>query len=147
MRAHPRVITYLQRSLAHEFSAAQQYTLQAVRASALGLGEFAVFLRGDAHEELEHAEAFASRLVALGVTPQAAAMRMRPVGRTQEELLRFGMDTETAAMQLYGEAALFCERIADLENAALFQRIRNDEVAHFRHLEQLTTGARPQGRG
>lgn len=143
MNAHPRVIAYLQRALAHEFAAAEQLTLQAVQAAALGLARLADGLRAGAREELDHAEAFAARLLALGTTPQVGSGRALPVGRTHEDLLRFGLATEDAAIHMYREAAAYCSSIGDRENAALFARILDDEIAHYRELDQAL-GRLPQ---
>lgn len=145
MNGHPRVIAYLQRALAHEFAAAAQFTLQAVQASALGLARLAEGLREGAREELGHAEAFAARLLAIGVTPRTVGpSRMPPAGRTHEELLRFGLATEEEAIRLYREAAEFCRRIGDDGNAALFARILDEEITHCRELEQALGRFRPR---
>ncbi len=136
MSRHPRVVSFLQRALNHEFGAAQQFTLQAVQAEALGLRPFAEDLRTGAHEELGHAEAFAAGLVALGATAQPGLIRAPSIGRTQEELMRFGLATETEAVRLYSEALRFCESIGDLRHGTLFARILDDEVRHLRALEQ-----------
>lgn len=144
MNGHPRVIAWLQRALSHEFAAAEQLTLQAVQAAALGLPRLADGLREGAREELGHAEAFATRLLAIGAAPHAAASRKLPVGRTQEELLRFGLATEDAAIRLYREAANWCRQSGDQENAALFLRILDEEVAHYRELEQALERLTPR---
>lgn len=136
MSSHPRVIGYLQRAVNHEFCAAQQYTLQAAVAAGWGLHELAEKLRGDAREELEHAEAFITQMLRLGVTPHPAQPRNPRVGRTQAEVLAFGLATEQDAIRLYGEAGRFCDGIGDADNCALFTRILRDEEDHARHLER-----------
>lgn len=136
MSGHPRIIAYLQRAVSHEFSAAQQFTLQAVQAEQLGLGPFADDLRAGAVDELRHAEAFSRRLHELGAGSPSVQAVVRPVGRTAVELLRFGLATEADAMRLYAEALQFCERTADAGNAALFASIHRDEVQHYQELER-----------
>ncbi len=136
MKGHPRVISYLQRAVNHEFSAVQQYVLQAVQAEMLGLKQFSADLRQGVQEELRHAEEFVGRMLRLGVTPHAGQPRAPQIGNSYIELLRFGLATEVDAIRLYREAAQFCERIGDVENQALFVRILNDEVNHFHELER-----------
>lgn len=136
MSGHPRIIAYLQRAVSHEFSAAQQFTLQAVQAERLGLGPFADELRAGAVDELRHAEAFTRRLHELGAGSPSVHPVARPVGRTLSELLRFSLTTEADAMRLYAEAQQFCERMADTGNAALFARIHGDEMQHYQDLER-----------
>lgn len=145
MTGHPRIISYLQRAVNHEFGAAQQYTLQAATAESWGMRELAEKLRRDAGEELEHAEAFIVQMLRLGATPHAAQPRMPQVGRTHAELLRFGFATEADAIRLYGEASRFCQQIGDADNHALFARILKDEEHHARELERslAALGTRP----
>ncbi|MDA8364512.1 MAG: ferritin-like domain-containing protein [Gammaproteobacteria bacterium] len=136
MSGHPRIVAYLQRAVSHEFSAAQQFTLQAVQAERLGIGSLADELRAGALDELSHAEAFCRRLHELGAGSPSVQAVARPVGRTLVELLRFGLATEADAMRLYSEALRFCERMADAGNAALFARIHGDEVKHYQELDR-----------
>lgn len=135
MKAHPRVIAYLQRAASHEFSAVQQLTLQAVQAEMLGLVPLASELRQGVQEEIQHAEQFVGQMLRLGVMPCPSQLRALPVGRTHAELLRFGLATEAEAIRLYREASQFCERITDQDNCALFTRILADEVQHHSHIE------------
>jgi len=129
-----RVIGYLQRAVNHEFSAAQQYTLQATQAARWGMGELAEKLRGDAREELEHAEAFLGYMLERGVTLRVGNTRIPQIGNNRAEILKFGMATEAAAVRLYGEASAFCRQVGDDRGAALFNRILQDEEKHFDEL-------------
>jgi len=136
MSGHPRVIGYLQRALDHEFSAAQQFTLQAGQAEVLGLPVLAAELRTAARDELAHAEVFITRLNALGCTPRAGGAGVPGIGRTHLELLRQGLATEASAIRLYGEASRFCRQIGDDGHGAVFERILDDEQQHYRDLER-----------
>jgi len=129
-----RVIGYLQRAVNHEFSAAQQYTLQAASAARWGLAELAEKLRVDAREELEHAEAFLEYMLGQGVTLRVGNTCTPQIGQSRAEVLKFGMQTEAAAVRLYSEAAAFCQQIGDIAGAELFTRILRDEEKHFNEL-------------
>lgn len=136
MIGHPRVIGYLQRAVSHELNAAQQLILQAVQAEALGLLPLAAELRQGMREEILHAEDFIRRMLQLGVTPRTGSSGAFPVGRTHAELLRFGVETEAAAIRLYREACECCERIGDQDNYNLFARILEDERQHYQSIER-----------
>lgn len=136
MSAHPRIIGYLQRAVNHELLAVQQCVLQAATASSLGLMALAGRLRSDAHDELGHAEAFASRLLHCGAGVHASQSRAPRVGRTRLEILHFGLATEADAVRLYSEAGAFCARIGDDANHALFNRICADERHHQQEIER-----------
>lgn len=140
MIGHPRIVSYLQRAVNHEFGAAQQYTLQAGTAERWGMRELADQLRRDAREELEHAEAFIVQMLRLGITPHPAQPRNPQIGRTHGELLRFGLETEADAIKLYGDASRFCGQIGDDDSQSLFARILQDEEHHARELERLLQG-------
>lgn len=143
MRAHPRIISYLQRALNHEFGATLQYSMQAAFADSLGLEALAAELREGVQEELRHAGLLMRAMHAVGVTPHAGQPRTPRVGRTQAEMLRFGHQTETDAIRIYREACLFCDSIGDLRHAELFAAILDDEMRHCRELERQlgVTGA------
>ena len=136
MSGHPRVIAYLQRALDHEFGAAQQFTLQAGQAGILGLPALAAELRTAASEELEHAGAFIACLFVLGCTPRAGGAVTGCIGRSHLELLRYGLATEASAIRLYEEAGRFCRQIGDTSQGAVFERILDDEVQHYRELKR-----------
>lgn len=140
MNGHPRIIAYLQRAVNHEFTAAQQYTLQAVQAEALGLQQIADELRQGVREELGHAEDFLRRLIAIDVMPRAGQLNQPQVGRTYSELLRYGLRTEADAIRLYTEARQYCKQVGDSENHAVFDRILADEVKHHQYLERQLAG-------
>lgn len=145
MNAHPRVIGYLRRALSHELLAVQQCILQAATASRLGLQALAGQLRGDARDELAHAEAFAGQLLSCGAGLHAGQSHAPRVGRTQLEILQFGLATEADAVRLYSEAGAYCARIGDDSNYALFARICEDERHHQQGIErelQALGGAR-----
>lgn len=136
MSGHPRVLGYLQRAVNHEFSAVQQFTLQAVLADSWRMPELADELRAAAREELMHAEAFMQQLTEMGATPGVGQLRAPPVGRSRMELLRHGLDTEINAVRLYREAERFCEGIGDTTRSALFARILSDELRHQADLDR-----------
>lgn len=137
MSAHPRVIGYLHRALNHELLAVQQCILQAATATSLGLATLADRLRSDARDELAHAEAFTAQLLRSGAGIHASPSHAPRVGRTQTEILHFGLATEIEAVRLYSEAGAFCARTGDSENFALFSRIGEDERQHRQYLEHV----------
>lgn len=141
MSGHPRVVSYLQRALNHEMAAMQQFTLQAALAGSLGLPGFAQDLRAGACEELSHAEAFAAALLAMGVAARCGLTRSFPIGRSREEILRFGMETERQAIRLYAEACAYCESTAEAAYQDLFARVLADEQQHYRMLEKQLAGS------
>lgn len=135
MKAHPKVVSYLQRAVSHEFGATQQYVVHAAAAKALGLSAMSQQLHEEAVGEMEHAMEFLERMNALGI-PATSTGKDFPVGRTLKDILVYAMQTEDAAVRLYEEAQLFCTRINDEDNRVLFARILEDEKKHYADLQQ-----------
>ena len=85
--ADQRVLGYLGRALSLELSAVQMYTTQAKLVETWGLAEVAEKFRAEASEELGHAERIISRMLALGVAPNASQLRPVKLGTSLQQLL------------------------------------------------------------
>ncbi len=132
----PRIIGYLNRAVAHELSAVQQYLTQARLTALWGMDSLSRALRQEADEELAHADRFITRLLFHGAVPGGGPLAPVRVGRTVVELLLHNRDMEADAVRIYEEAADYCRRRGATEDAELFASIMQDEIAHLRDLEQ-----------
>lgn len=140
MRPTPIMLGYLQRAVRHEFAAAQQFTLQAVLARALGDTALSAACETSAVEELRHAQRFASALSQAGAAVGAGSIASFPIGRSIADLLRNARATEAAAVRLYRDAARGCQGVEGLRE--LFDSIGSEEVTHY---EELTRQLRATG--
>lgn len=134
MRPHPRVIGFLMRALEHELDAVQQYQTRAALAELWGQASLAEFFRHEVTEELEHADRLTRQLLLLGVAPQGMTIQPVRPGRDPEEMLALSAEHERRAVHLYDEARLFCERVRDGENHALFSQLLQEELSHLQQL-------------
>jgi bacterioferritin len=128
--ADQRVLGYLGRGLSLELSAVQLYTTQARLVDTWGLAEVAGKLSAEASEELEHAERIISRMLALGVAPNASQLRPVNLGRNLRELLVHDYAFEEELVTLYSEACNHCTRIGDQDNRLFFEALLAEEQAH-----------------
>jgi bacterioferritin len=128
------MLGYLQRALRHEFAAAQQFTLQAVVARALGDTALGLECEGSAAEELRHAQRFASALAQAGGALGSGSIASLPVGGTVAELLRNAQATEAAAVRLYHDGARSCQGVEPLRQ--LFNSIGAEEASHYEELSR-----------
>ena len=128
--ADQRVLGYLGRGLSLELSAVQLYTTQARLVDTWGLAEVAGKLSAEASEELEHAERIISRMLALGVAPNASQLRPVNLGRDLRELLEHDHAFEEELVTLYSEACNHCRRIGDQDNRLFFEALLVEEQAH-----------------
>ena len=130
----PQVLGYLGRALSLEWSAVQLYTAQARLVETWGLTEAAQRLRGEAQEEMLHAERIIGRMLALGAAPAASQLRPVGLGRNLSELLRFDQAFEVELVGLYESAARYCSRAGLAEDRLFFQALLEEEQAHAREL-------------
>jgi bacterioferritin len=134
--ADQRVLGYLGRALSLEFSAVQLYSTQARLVDAWGLAEVAGELSAEASEEMTHADRIISRMLALGVAPNASQLRPVRLGQTLQELLAYDYEFEKELVALYDEATRHCERVGDHENRMFFESLLGEEKSHAQHLEE-----------
>lgn len=132
---HPQTLGYLGRALSLEFSAVQTYLTQGSLAESWGLAEAADRFRAETVEEMRHAERLVQHMLALGVAPNASALRPAAVGRSLRDLLLQDARLESEIVGLYAQALAFSHRIGDQASAALFQSLLADEVHHAREID------------
>jgi len=125
-----RVLGYLGRALSLEFSAVQLYSTQSVLVSSWGLTEVADKFRAESREEMGHAERIISRMLALGVAPNASQLRPVKLGRNLQELLQYDHAFENELISLYDDATRYCMSIADSDSRLFFEALLNEEKEH-----------------
>lgn len=136
-----RITGYLQRSLAHELAAVQQYLAQARLATLWGDSSTAERFREDVHAELRHAEWLMEELLMRGAAPAATALPPTRLSADVTGLLRQDRLLELEAVRLYEEAAHYCARVRDERCRALFTKILDDEVEHIHELDEWLRNA------
>ncbi|MHB1591391.1 MAG: ferritin-like domain-containing protein [Sulfuricella sp.] len=135
----PRLAGYLTRALNHEMAAVQQYLTQSILAGLWGMAEHSRQLRGEAEEELEHAERLIRHMLVLGIPSSGTQLPPTRPGRTWEEMLLIDRMLEIEAIRLYEEAAHYCARMRDGETQTLFADLLQDELGHLRELDRMLT--------
>ena len=134
--ADQRVLGYLGRALSLELSAVQLYSTQARLVAVWGLAEVAEKLSAESSEEMGHAERIISRMLALGVAPNASQLRPVRLGQTLLELLQHDHAFEKELINLYDEATRHCARSGDHDNRVFFETLLAEERAHAQHLQE-----------
>jgi len=128
--ADQQVLGYLGRALSLEMTAVQQYATQAKLVSAWGLTEDANKLQQESLEEMGHVERIISRMLALGVAPNASMLRPVKLGSNLRELLLEDAVLERDLVELYSQATHHCARNADHDNRKFFEGLLKEEQAH-----------------
>jgi len=130
INADEHVLGYLGRALSLELSAVQLYSTQSMLVASWGLADVADKLRAESREEMGHAERIISRMLALGVAPNASQLRPVRLGRNLQELLQHDYVFENELISLYDDATRHCVSIADHDNRLFFEALLNEEKAH-----------------
>lgn len=128
--ADQRVLGYLGRGLSLELSAVQLYSTQARLVEVWGLTEVAGKLSAEAGEELGHAQRIITRMLALGVAPNASQLRPVRLGDDLRSLLQHDQAFEEELVALYSQAVSHCARIGDQDNRLFFEALLAEEQAH-----------------
>jgi len=124
------VLGYLGRALSLEMTAVQQYATHAKLVSAWGLAEDASKLHEESLEEMGHVERVISRMLALGVAPNASMLRPVKVGNNLRDLLLAGGELEKDLIELYSQAVHHCAKNADHDNRTFFEGLLKEEQEH-----------------
>ena len=131
-----RVLGYLGRALSLELSAVQLYSTQSMLVASWGLTDVAEKFRAESREETGHAERIISRMLALGVAPNASQLRPVRLGRNLQELLQHDYLFENELISLYDDATRYCVSVADYDNRVFFEALLNEEKSHAADLTQ-----------
>jgi bacterioferritin len=84
----------------------------------------------EASEEMTHADRIISRMLALGVAPNASQLRPVRLGQTLLELLKYDHTFENELIVLYEDATRHCARIGDHDNRMFFETLLKEEQVH-----------------
>ncbi|MGD8630936.1 MAG: ferritin-like domain-containing protein [Gammaproteobacteria bacterium] len=134
VNADQRILGYLGRALSMELSAVQLYSTQAKLVENWGLAEVAGKLSAEAGEELAHAERIISRMLALGVAPNASQLRPVRLGRNLQELLQANHAFESEVVRLYEDAMKHSASVGDHDSRLFFEALHAEESQHARHM-------------
>ena len=137
MAIDPRLLGYLNRSLAHEMAAVQQYMSQSRVCDQWGMAEYCAHFRQDVTEEIGHVQSLIDAIVKLGVAPNATQLPPVRLGRDLREMIAIDHVLEGEAIRLYEEAAAYCARVRDFTHHALFTQILRDELTHLDELAKM----------
>lgn len=130
------ILGYLGRALSLELSAVQMYSTQARLVETWGMTEVAGKLSMEAREEMGHAERIISRMLALGVAPNASQLRPVQLGKNLLDLLQSDYAFENELVGLYEKANRHCARIGDRDTRVFFEALLIEEQEHAANLAE-----------
>ena len=139
MRGDRQIIDYLNKALAQELAAVNQYWLHYRILDNWGYKGFAKTWREESIEEMRHADRLVARILFLDGQPNMQSLDQLRIGKSIKEIIDCDLAAEMGARELYLEAAQYCATVVDRVSKNLFEELIADEEKHIDFLEaQLT---------
>lgn len=135
MKGEKKVIEYLNKALANELTAINQYFLHARMYRNWGFHELDEHEYKESIDEMKHADALIERILFLEGLPNLQELGKLRVGENPSEMLECDLQLEKDAVPLLREAIAYCESASDYVSRELFEDILSSEEEHIDWLE------------
>jgi bacterioferritin len=134
MKGNSEVVQHLNKLLANEQTAFNQYLLNSQLLKSWGIAKMAETERTEAQEEVGHAEQLIERILYLEGTPKMEGGQPSQVSADLREVLQRNLALEVAGIADLREGIAAAERSRDAVSRELMVRILADEEHHEDHL-------------
>jgi len=135
MKGKPEVLEILQKALAEELQAINQYFLHAEMQSNWGYKRLYAEIKKQAIGEMKHAEVLIERILFLEGLPNMNDMPKIKVGKSVEEQLQNDLQLEKTAVAEYNQYIATARKAGDNASADLLEVLLKDEEEHVDFLE------------
>jgi bacterioferritin len=135
MKGDSKVIEYLNKALANELAAINQYFLHARILENWGLDRLGEHEYDESVDEMKHADRLIQRILFLEGLPNLQDLRKLLIGENVPEILRCDLQLENDAMPVLREGIAYCESVKDYVTRELFGDILESEEEHVHWLE------------
>jgi bacterioferritin len=135
MQADPTVIKHLNKALANELIAINQYFLHSRMYKDWGLNKLADKEYEESIDEMKHADQLVERILFLEGLPNLQNLGKLLIGENTKEMLECDLKLEMIACPDLKEGIAYCESVSDYVSRDLLASILDSEEEHIDWLE------------
>ncbi len=135
MKGDNKVIEFLNRALANELTAINQYFLHARMYKNWGFEKLNEKEYHESIDEMKHADQLIERILFLEGLPNLQDLGKLMIGENPQEILSCDLKLELLAVPLLRQAIEYCESIKDYISREVFSNILESEEEHIDWLE------------
>jgi len=135
MKGNPKVIDALNKALADELTAINQYMVHSEMCDNWGYKVLHEKIEKRAITEMKHAERLIGRILFLEGIPIVSALNPIHIGKTVPEQFQKDLASEIDAIKNYQEYIKVCNEVGDAGTREVFVDLLQDEEGHADEIE------------
>jgi bacterioferritin len=136
MQGNAELIKMLNKALAEELTAINQYMVHSEMCANWGYEKLHKAIEKQARDEMHHAEWLIERVIFLEGTPTVSVLNPMQIGKSVKEIVLNDYDAEIQAVKSYNDGVRLARDVQDDGTRDLLTKILKDEEGHANWAEE-----------